>query len=71
MINKDILDAAQRLQVHHSIDPSHEYNCFIVAREYLRLLDAVSALVNRGYIDRPTDRFIVPVDFVNALRGHP
>ena len=67
MINKDILAAAQRLQVHHSIDPSHEHDCFIVAREYLRLLDAAQDLVNRGYVDRPTQRFIVPVDFVDAM----
>ena len=67
MSKKDIIDAAQRLQVHHSIDASHEHDCFIVAREYLRLVDAAQALVMRGYIDRPTQRFIVPIEFVDAL----
>ena len=68
MSKQDIIGAAQRLQVHHSIDASHEHDCFIVAREYLRLLDAVRALVNRGYVDRPTQRFIVPIEFVDVLR---
>ena len=68
MIKQAIIDAAQRLQVHHSIDASHEHDCFIVAREYLRLLDAVQDLVNRGYVDRPTQRFIVPIEFIDALR---
>ena len=68
MSKKDIIDAAQRLQVHHSIDASHEHDCFIVAREYLRMLDAVRALMDRGYVDRPTQRFIVPIEFIDALR---
>ena len=67
MIKQSIIDAAHRLQVHHSIDASHEHDCFIVAREYLRLLDAVQDLVNRGYVDRPTQRFIVPIEFVDAM----
>ena len=67
MIDKSIIDAAQRLQVHHSLDASHEHDCFIVAREYLRLLDSVKALIDRGYIDKPTQRFIVPKEFIDAL----
>ena len=67
MSKQDIINAAHRLQVHHSIDASHEHDCFIVAREYLRLLDAVQDLVNRGYVDRPTQRFIVPIEFVDAM----
>lgn len=67
MSKQDIIDAAQRLQVHHSIDASHEHDCFIVAREYLRMLDAVRALMDRGYVDRPTQRFIVPIEFVDAM----
>ena len=69
MIKQQIIDAAQRLQVHHSIDASHERDCFVVAREYLRLLDAAQDLVNRGYIDRPTQRFIVPIEFVDAMNA--
>ena len=68
MSKKDIIDAAQRLQVHHSIDASHEHDCFIVARECLRMLDAAQALMDRGYVDRPTQRFIVPIEFIDALR---
>ena len=71
MLNQKIIDAAHRLQVHHSIDASHEHDCFIVAREYLRLADSVKALIDRGYIDKPTQRFVVPVDFVEALRAAP
>lgn len=67
MIDKSIIDAAQRLHVHHSLDASHEHDCFIVAREYLRLLDSVKALIDRGYIDKPTQRFIVPKEFIDAL----
>ena len=67
MSKQAIIDAAQRLQVHHSVDASHEHDCFIVAREYLRMLDAVRALMDRGYVDRPTQRFIVPMDFVDAM----
>ena len=67
MIDQRIIDAAQRLQAHYSIDASHEHDCFIVASDYLRLVDAVQALVMRGYIDRPTQRFIVPIEFVDAL----
>lgn len=67
MIKQSIIDAAQRLQVHHSINASHEHDCFIVALEYLRLLDAAQDLVNRGYVDRPTQRFIVPIEFVDAM----
>ena len=71
MLNQKIIDAAHRLQVHHSIDASHEHDCLIVAREYLRLADSVKALIDRGYIDKPTQRFVVPVDFVEALRAAP
>lgn len=67
MTKQSIIDAAQRLQVHHSIDASHEHDCFIVAREYLRMLDSVRALMDRGYVDRPTQRFIVPIEFVDAM----
>lgn len=67
MIDQKLIDAAHRLQAHHSIDASHEHDCFIVAREYLRLVDAAQALVMRGYIDRPTQRFIVPKEFIDAL----
>lgn len=67
MTKQSIIDAAQRLQVHHSLDASHEHDCFIVAREYLRLLDSVNNLTKRGYIDNPTQRFIVPKEFIDAL----
>ena len=68
-MNQKLIDAAHRLQVHHSIDASHEYDCFIVAREYLRLVDAARALAELGYVDRPTQRFIVPIDFVESLHA--
>ena len=71
VFNQNLIDAAHRLQEHHSIDASHEHDCFIVAREYLRLVDAARALAERGYVDRPTQRFIVPVEFVEALRAAP
>ena len=71
MLNQKTIDAAHRLHVHHSIDASHEHDCFIVAREYLRLVDAARALAERGYVDRPTQRFIVPIEFVEALRAAP
>ena len=67
MLNQKIIDAVQRLQVHHSLDARHEHECFIVAREYLRLLDSVNDLKKRGYIDNPTQRFIVPKEFIDAL----
>jgi len=70
VFNQKAIDAAQRLQVHHSLDARHEHDCFIVAREYLRLVDAARALAERGYIDRPTQRFIVPIKFVDALKSN-
>ena len=30
MINQKIIDAAQRLQVHHSLDARHEHDCFYI-----------------------------------------
>jgi hypothetical protein len=57
VFNQNLIDAAHRLQVHHSIDASHEHDCFIVAREYLRLVDA-----NKTYYQLAQSRYEKGVD---------